>query len=80
MTVSGLQRGDLMFWKGHVAIARDRDDLIHANAFHMAVAIEPIEERSRASARPAARSPACGGFDLVRHAVWFATGRQCSPQ
>jgi cell wall-associated NlpC family hydrolase len=36
------QRGDLIFWKGHVAIARDSATLIHANAFHMAVAIEPI--------------------------------------
>jgi cell wall-associated NlpC family hydrolase len=37
-----LQRGDLVFWQGHVAIVRDRTTLIHANAFHMAVAIEPI--------------------------------------
>jgi cell wall-associated NlpC family hydrolase len=37
-----LKRGDLVFWKGHVAIVRDRDSLIHANAYHMAVAIEPI--------------------------------------
>jgi cell wall-associated NlpC family hydrolase len=36
------KRGDLIFWKGHVAIARDHATLIHANAFHMAVAIEPI--------------------------------------
>jgi len=40
--LSGLQRGDLIFWKDHVAIIRDRASLIHANAFHMAVAIEPI--------------------------------------
>jgi cell wall-associated NlpC family hydrolase len=39
-----LRRGDLMFWKGHVAIVRDRDSLVHANAFHMATAIEPIRE------------------------------------
>jgi cell wall-associated NlpC family hydrolase len=39
---ANLQRGDLVFWKGHVAIVRDRATLIHANAFHMAVAIEPI--------------------------------------
>jgi cell wall-associated NlpC family hydrolase len=39
-----LQRGDLVFWKGHVAIARDAATLIHANAFHMAVAIEPVAE------------------------------------
>jgi cell wall-associated NlpC family hydrolase len=39
-----LQRGDFVFWKGHVAIVRDRATLIHANAFHMAVAIEPLGE------------------------------------
>jgi cell wall-associated NlpC family hydrolase len=37
-----VQRGDLMFWKGHVAIALDGERIIHANAAHMAVAIEPI--------------------------------------
>jgi cell wall-associated NlpC family hydrolase len=37
-----LARGDLLFWKGHVAIARDNASLVHANAYHMAVAIEPI--------------------------------------
>jgi cell wall-associated NlpC family hydrolase len=35
-----LQRGDLIFWKGHVAIARDAGSLVHANAYHMATAIE----------------------------------------
>ena len=40
--LSALRRGDLLFWKGHVAIVRDPDTLIHANAFHVAVAIEPI--------------------------------------
>jgi hypothetical protein len=38
---SNLRRGDLVFWKGHVAIVRDPTSLVHANAFHMAVAIEP---------------------------------------
>src|SRR5262245_42956343 len=37
-----LRRGDLLFWHRHVAIVRDAGSLIHANAFHMAVAIEPI--------------------------------------
>jgi cell wall-associated NlpC family hydrolase len=41
---SDLRRGDLLFWPGHVAIARDSATLIHANAFHMAVAIEPAAE------------------------------------
>ena len=42
--LTSLQRGDLLFWKGHVAIARERDTIIHANAFHMSVAIEPLAE------------------------------------
>ena len=42
--LAGLQHGDLIFWKGHVAIARGRNSLIHANAFHMAVTIEPVAE------------------------------------
>ena len=41
---SSLQRGDIIFWEGHVAIVRDHSTLIHANAHHMAVAIEPIAE------------------------------------
>jgi cell wall-associated NlpC family hydrolase len=41
---SGLRGGDLVFWKDHVAIARDGSTLIHANGFHMAVAIEPVRE------------------------------------
>jgi hypothetical protein len=40
--IDDLRRGDLIFWKGHVAIVRDHDTLVHANAFHMQVAIEPI--------------------------------------
>jgi cell wall-associated NlpC family hydrolase len=39
-----LRRGNLVFWKGHVAIVRDETSLIHANAFHMAVTIEPIAQ------------------------------------
>ncbi len=40
--LSELRRGDLVFWMGHVAIACDADTLIHANAHHMAVAVEPM--------------------------------------
>jgi cell wall-associated NlpC family hydrolase len=43
-SLAGLQSGDLIFWKGHIAIARGRNSMIHANAFHMAVAIEPVAE------------------------------------
>jgi cell wall-associated NlpC family hydrolase len=35
-----LLRGDLIFWKDHVAIARDASTIVHANAHHMAAAIE----------------------------------------
>ncbi len=38
------QRGDLLFWKGHVAWVADPDTLLHANAHHMAVAREPLQE------------------------------------
>jgi cell wall-associated NlpC family hydrolase len=37
-----LQRGDLIFWKGHVGIMRDADTLLHANGTHMLVSSEPL--------------------------------------
>ncbi len=40
-------RGDLLFWKGHVAICVDADTLIHANAHHMAVVYEPADTAIR---------------------------------
>lgn len=39
---TGLERGDLIFWKGHVGIMRDAQTLLHANAHHMLVASEPL--------------------------------------
>lgn len=39
-----LQRGDLIFWKGHVAIACDAGHIVHANAHHMATVIENAGE------------------------------------
>lgn len=36
------ERGDLVFWKGHVGILVDGQTLLHANATHMAVACEPF--------------------------------------
>jgi len=39
-----LQRGDLIFWKGHVAIARDASTIVHANAHHMATVIENTKD------------------------------------
>ena len=41
--VSGaLQRGDLVFWKGHVGVMCDPETLLHANGHHMAVVREPL--------------------------------------
>lgn len=39
-----LAKGDLIFWKGHVAMAIDATHIIHANAHHMMVVEEPIKE------------------------------------
>jgi len=33
--ISLVQRGDLLFWPGHVAIALNNKNIIHANGFHM---------------------------------------------
>ncbi|MBS7696347.1 MULTISPECIES: NlpC/P60 family protein [unclassified Chelatococcus] len=40
----GLQRGDLVYWKGHVGIMIDAERLLHANAHHMMVAVEPLSD------------------------------------
>jgi len=39
---SNLERGDLVFWSGHVGVMLDAARLLHANTFHMAVAVEPL--------------------------------------
>ena len=41
---SALARGDLVFWKGHMGIMLDPGRLLHANAHHMATAIEPLDQ------------------------------------
>ncbi len=57
---AALRRGDLVFWKGHVAWVVDETRLIHANAGFMAVAYEGIED---AIARIASQG---GGAVLMR--------------
>jgi len=37
-----LDRGDLVFWKGHVGIMTSAEHVIHANAHHMATAKETL--------------------------------------
>lgn len=39
-----LQRGDLVFWKGHVGMMVDGETMIHANAHHMAVVYEGLAQ------------------------------------
>lgn len=54
ITGSQLVRGDLVFWPGHVAWMLDEGRILHANAFHMRVAIEPYEQAVERIGRPAA--------------------------
>lgn len=56
--IDGLQRGDLVFWKGHVAIMVDSKTIIHANGASMDVKIEPLETAIERIARHYAR-PIC---------------------
>ena len=42
--VAQVQRGDLVFWNGHVGVMLDDARLLHANAYHMEVAIEPLKD------------------------------------
>lgn len=39
-----LRRGDLIFWKGHVAIMTDASTILHANGHSMTVAREPLKQ------------------------------------
>jgi cell wall-associated NlpC family hydrolase len=43
VTGRSLQRGDLVFWKGHVGIMQDGTSLLHANGHHMQVVSEPLQ-------------------------------------
>jgi cell wall-associated NlpC family hydrolase len=52
--------GDLLFWKGHVAMLADNKTLIHANAHHMAVVLEGLDVA-------VARIAAQGDGDITRH-------------
>ncbi|SDB56096.1 C40 family peptidase [Bauldia litoralis] len=41
---ASLERGDLIFWPGHVGILRDPDTMLHASGHHMQVVAEPLGE------------------------------------
>jgi cell wall-associated NlpC family hydrolase len=49
--LSGLKRGDLVFWKAHIGVMLDETRLLHANAYHMLVAIEPLRDAAERIAR-----------------------------
>ena len=55
-----LARGDLVVWTEHVGMMLDGRRLIHANAHHMAVAVEPL-------ARVRARMVANGGGEPIAY-------------
>ena len=42
-----LQRGDIIFWAGHVGIMVDATRILHANAHFMETVIEPLSETTR---------------------------------
>ena len=44
---SGLQRGDLVFWPGHVGVMTDADTLLHANGHHMMTVAENLSRAAR---------------------------------
>jgi cell wall-associated NlpC family hydrolase len=52
--ITRLARGDLVFWSGHVGMMLDAGRLIHANAFHMQVEIEPLSEAITRIGEPSA--------------------------
>lgn len=45
--LSGLRRGDLVFWPGHVGVMTDTVNFLHANAHHMMTVIEPLFNAAR---------------------------------
>jgi cell wall-associated NlpC family hydrolase len=56
-----LRRGDLVFWRGHVAVLVDAERMVHANGHHMATVVEPLAEAI-------ARIKAAGGGLVARRA------------
>ena len=57
--LNDLQRGDLIFWRGHVGLACGEGQLLHANAHHMAVTVEPLDTAIRRIADTSAGLPIC---------------------
>ena len=60
-SLSGLRRGDLVFWKGHVGIMSDPDTLLHATAYSMTVMSEPLR-----TARDRIQAKSFGAITSIR--------------
>lgn len=56
-----LERGDLVFWKGHVGILTDPGTLLHATAYTMRVMAEPLR-----AARDRIRAKSFGAITSIR--------------
>ncbi|HWF00341.1 MAG TPA: NlpC/P60 family protein [Caulobacteraceae bacterium] len=70
---TALQRGDLVFWKGHVGLMGDGAELIHANAHHMAVAREPLSGATARIIEAGGGEPT--GYRRVAELARLAAGR-----
>jgi hypothetical protein len=42
-----ITRGSIIFWKNHVAISLNENQIIHANAFHMSTKIESFKDANK---------------------------------
>ena len=45
--ISYIEKGSLIFWKGHVAIGISDKKIIHSNIFHMSVKIESFDDANK---------------------------------
>ena len=52
------KRGTLIFWNGHVGAMVDQKNIIHANAFHMRVKIEPLAQVTKRAQKD--------GFEIIK--------------
>ena len=42
-----IQKGCLVFWKGHIGLTLSNSDIIHSSAHHMNVVIEKLEQTKK---------------------------------
>jgi cell wall-associated NlpC family hydrolase len=59
-----VQRGDLIFWRGHVAIMLNDEMMVHANAHHMATAVEALVDATQRIAK-AGGGPVTGARRVI---------------